>query len=238
MIVERLSDTTNTKKLLKKLGVDSGGINILSSKSKHYIIEIKDLHVGAANILKQDALSIGADLAVPRGTVIAKEPYVNCVLIATHKQLQTLSKKELAQPFGLKDLAHTLQAIVKIKNPKAVEIMGIINANEDSFFDGSRFEGRNALNAIYSMVEEGASIIDIGGVSSRPNAPLVSVAEEIIRVKPILQEIKKSKLYESTRFSIDSYSPEVISLALESGFSIVNDITGLENDEVCKHCSE
>lgn len=237
MIVEKLSSDINAKVLLKELGVDTGGINILASKMKHHVLFIKDLHVGAANILKQDALSIGADLAVPRGTVIAKNPFVDCILVATHKQLQTLSKKELAQPFGLKELAQTLQKILKAKNTYDIDIMGVINANDDSFFDGSRFKGPEAIKTIERMIEEGASIIDIGGVSSRPNAAIVSEEEELQRVQAILEAIKESKLYEKVRFSIDSYTPKVIFNALESGFSIVNDITGLENDEVCKLCA-
>ena len=237
MRIEKLSNDVDAKELLKKLGVDSGGVSILASKMKHHIIQIKDLHVGAANILKQDALSIGADLAVPRGTVIAKEPLVDCILIATHQQLKILSKKELAQPFGLKELAHKLEATLKVKKPKEIEIMGVINANEDSFFKESRYQDSSAIQKIQTMINEGASIIDIGGVSSRPNADIVGVEDELKRVKPILDSIKKNKLYENVRFSIDSYSPEVISYALDSGFNMVNDITGLENDEVCKLCS-
>ncbi len=238
MKIEKLSNDINVKDLLNKLGVDGGGISILASKCKHHIIYIKALHVGGANILKQDALSIGADLAVPRGTVIAKEPFVDCILIATQKQLKFLSKKELAQPFGLKELAFKLQKITKVKYPKKIEIMGVINVNEDSFFQGSRFEGIKAVQAIDSMIEKGAKIIDIGAVSSRPNAPQVDFEEEFTRVKMILDEIKNNKLYEKARFSIDSYAPKVISYALESGFSIVNDITGLQNDEVCKLCAQ
>ena len=237
MLVEKLSNNIDTKKLLNKLGVDGGGVGILHSKMHQHIIYIKDLHVGGANILKQDALSIGADVAVPRGTVIAKEPFVDCILIATQKQLQTLSKKELAQPFGLKDLAQELQAIARIQKPQKIEIMGVINTNQDSFFEGSRFQGKEAIQTIQKMIEDGAAIIDIGGVSSRPNAPIVDAKEELERVLPLLKEIKKSKIYENIRFSIDSYSPMVISEALESGFSIVNDITGLENDQVCKLCA-
>lgn len=238
MQVEKLSNTNDAKSLLTKLGVDGGGISILASKMSHHILYIKDLHVGAANILKQDALSIGADLAVPRGTVIAKEPFVDCILIATQQQLRNLSKKELAQPFGLKDLAHKIQAILKVQAPHKIELMGVINANKDSFFDGSRFQGNEAIQTIEKMIEEGADIIDIGGVSSRPNASIVSVKEELQRVLPILKEIYKNKLYEKASFSIDSYAPLVISKALESGFSIVNDITGLQSDEVCRLCAE
>lgn len=237
MQVEKLSNSVDAKKILISLGVDSGGINILASKMQQHIFYIKDLHVGAANILKQDALSVGADLAVPRGTVIAKTPHVDCILIATGKQLEILSKKELAQPFGLKKLAAKLKQFTKIKKPSHVEIMGVINANDDSFFSGSRFQGTHAIEKIVKMIEEGADIIDVGGVSSRPNSLSVSAEEELQRVKPILDAISKEKLYDKVRFSIDSYEPEVISYALESGFKIVNDITGLQNDEVCKLCA-
>ena len=234
MIVEKLSSHLDIKKYLENINVDSGGVSILSSKAKTHIISIKDLNVGGANILKQDALSIGADLAVPRGTVLAKTPRVDCILIATTAQLKTLSKKELAQPFGLKDLAHKLKKIANVKMPKSVEVMGIINTNDDSFVSASRFSDEDAIVKIEQMIEEGATIIDIGGVSSAPNARTVNADEELSRVKPICDLIKKKKFYEKARFSIDSYEPEVIEYALNAGFSIVNDITGLANDEVAK----
>ncbi len=237
MLIEKLSNNLDAKNYLKKLGVDGSGIKILSSKMKHHLIFIKDLPVGGANILKQDALSIGADLAVPRGTILALNPFVDCLLIATSKHLEILSKKELAQPFGLKDLALKLQEFIKIKKPNSVDIMGIINANDDSFYSGSRFKDSGAVERIVEMVEDGATIIDIGGVSSRPNAPVVTPKEELERVKPILDVIKSENLYDKVKFSIDSYEPSVISYALESGFNIVNDITGLENDEVIKLCA-
>jgi len=237
MRIEKLSNDTNIKYQLQKLGVDDGGINILASKAALHILYIYDLHVGAANILKQDALSIGADLAVPRGTVVAAKPKVDCILIANTKQLKALAKKELAQPFGLKDLAKQLKAFVQVHKPDSVEIMGIINANDDSFYAQSRFKDKDAIQTIEKMIEEGADIIDIGAVSSRPNAPHVSVEEELARIEPLLRLIKEEKLYEKVKFSCDSYEPQVLQMALESGFRIVNDITGLQNDEVCRLCA-
>jgi dihydropteroate synthase len=236
MKVQRISNDTDSTKLLTKIGVDNAGINILNSKMKHYTVLIKDLHVGGANILKQDALSIGADLAVPRGTVIASTKKVDCVLIASQKQLKILSKKELSQPFGLKELANELSKILKSDKVKNIKIMGVLNVNEDSFFDKSRLKTSHSIDRIETMIQDGADIIDIGAVSSRPYAPLVNAKDELQRVKPILLEISKNKLYEKVKFSIDSYEPKVISLALDNGFKIVNDITGLENDEVCKLC--
>jgi len=238
MLIEKLSSDIDIVAHLKALDVDGGGVKILADKAKLHIIHIKDLHVGAANILKQDALSIGADLAVPRGTVVGAAKRVDCLLIGTSKHLATLAKKELAQPFGLKDLAKQLDAYVRVKSLCKREIMGIINANDDSFFSESRFKSNSAIEKIEQMIADGASIIDIGGVSSAPNSELVDADEELARVKDICDLVVEKKLFEKARFSIDSYAPEVIEYALKSGFSIVNDITGLHNDRVCELCAK
>ncbi len=234
MVVEVLSNELNIKNYLKLLGVDGGGVNILAAKAEMHLVAIKDLHVGGANILKQDALSVGADLAVPKGTVIAAQKRVDALLIATTKELEILAKKELVQPFGLKELALKLKQIAKMKKPKECEIMGVINANDDSFFSGSRFLERDAVVMIEQMIEEGADIIDIGAVSSRPNAAIVSATEELERITPILELIKEKNIAQNVRLSIDSYEQLVVQKALDAGFTIVNDITGLENDAVCE----
>lgn len=218
---------------LENLKCDSGGIKIMSKKAKVHTLFIKNLHVGAANILKQDALSIGADLAVPRGVVIAKEKYVDALLIGTTKHFETLARKELAQPFGLKELAKVLKDFVK-EQKYSTKIMGVLNANEDSFFKNSRFDNSQASFKIEKMIEDGANIIDIGAVSSRPGSLPVSADEELNRIKDIVQTIYKNRYFEKVDFSIDSFEPKVIEYVLDHGFKIVNDITGLENDEVCK----
>jgi dihydropteroate synthase len=236
--VTKLSNKIDIKTYLETLGVDSGGVGILASKTRQHIVSIKNMPVGAANILKQDALSIGADLAVPRGTVTGAISKVDTLLIATQRQLQALAKKELAQPFGLKLLALELQKIIATQKPKKVKIMGVINANDDSFFSQSRFLADEAIVKIKKMIADGAEIIDVGGVSSRPNAKSVSAKEELLRVQPIYDLIAKEKLYEKAIFSCDSYEPEVIEYALKSGFSMVNDITGLQDQRVLELCAK
>jgi dihydropteroate synthase len=238
VLIEKLSSSLHVKQRLKELGVDGGGVDILASKMRLHYFYIRDLHVGAANILKQDALSIGADLAVPRGTVLAATSHVDAILIATTKELQILSKKELKQPFGLKEIALQLQSFLKAYRPKEPKIMAIINANEDSFYSQSRFMDKKALHVSHQMLEDGADIIDIGGVSSRPGSDMVSVDEELNRVKPVIDMLYKEKFYEKTCLSIDTYAPEVVKYALDSGFSMVNDITGLADESICKLCSQ
>jgi len=217
----------------KDLGCENTGSKILDKKSNINTIFIKDLHTGAANILKQDALSIGADLAVPRGTILNTTKTVNAILIATNKHLEILSKKELSQPFGLKTLATSLKEFIRKPN-KPTKIMGVINTNDDSFFESSRFKSIDAITKINQMINDGANIIDIGAVSSKPGSIKVDENEELNRIKDICDTIKKEELYKRVDFSIDSYTPSVIEYALKSGFKIVNDITGLSNIDVAK----
>jgi len=236
VVVEKLSNSIDLRHELKRIGVDGGGVSILEDKGHMHVIRIRELHVGGANILKQDALSIGADLAVPRGTVTASTPHVDVVLIATERQLQQLVKKEKVQPFGLKQLSEELESFCHLKRDDSITIMGILNANEDSFYHASRFQGSKAIERIETMIHEGAGIIDLGGVSSRPGSIAVSAEEELSRVRPIIDALYEQRFYEKTKLSLDSYEPLVIHYALERGFHIINDITGLANDEVARLC--
>ncbi len=234
MYMRELSTQIDTKAWIAKLNIEDGGQKILDEKMHFHLFYIQELHVGAANILKQDALSIGADLAVPKGTILCETPHVDCILMGTRKHMQILSKKELAQPFGLKLVAKELQRFLRASKTKSYQIMGVLNANEDSFFAQSRFQTHEAIVKMETMIEEGADIIDIGGVSSRPGSEPVSEEEELKRIQPVVDAIYQQRLYEKVQFSLDSYSPLALSYALERGFGIINDITGLKNDEVCR----
>jgi len=231
MEIYQLNNIKNKKQFLKALNVHGGGVSIMAKKMELFYFQIKDLKTPAVNILKQDALSIGAELATPSGVITCEKEFYDCLLVGTLKHIEILSQKELAQPFGLKALAKELQSFLKVKK-FPIHIMGIINANDDSFFSGSRFQSQDAIVKIKTMIEEGANIIDIGAVSSRPNAEIVSEEEELERIKDICDTIKSKNLYEKASFSIDSYTPSVIEYALKSGFNFVNDITGASNAEV------
>ena len=231
MHIYQLGNIADKKAALKQLGVQSAGVSIMAHKMELFYFFIKDLKAPAANILKQDALSIGADLAVPSGVILCEKPTYDCILIGSKKQMKILSKKELAQPFGLKSVANALIKFLSLK-VFPLQIMGVINANDDSFFKGSRFVAADAISQIEKMIVNGANIVDIGAVSSRPGAVEVSEDEELKRVKPICDIIKSRKLNEKIIFSIDSYTPSVIEYALKSGFAIVNDIRGASNEKV------
>ena len=233
MHIYKLGNITDKKAALKALGVESGGVGIMAKKMELLYFFIKDLKTPAANILKQDALSIGAELAVPGGVILCEKPVYDCILIGTKKHMELLSRKELAQPFGLKTIAIELKKFLSVKR-YPTQIMGVINANDDSFFEESRFIAEDAVTQCEKMIEEGASIIDIGAVSSRPGADKVSELVELERMKPICDMIHAEKLYEKATFSVDSYTPDVVKYALNRGFTLINDITGASNDEIIK----
>lgn len=116
----------------------------------------------------------------------------------------------------------------KTLNLDTPKIMGILNVTPDSFSDGGKWnKPDSALKHAARMVEEGASIIDIGGESTRPGATPVSVEEELERVIPAVEMISKEL---DVMISIDTSQPAVISEAIASGAHIWNDIRALRLD--------
>jgi dihydropteroate synthase len=226
MQIYRIDTPARKKEALQALDCDKGGVTIMAQKMETLLFKIERMPVGAANILKQDALALGAELAVPTGVVNCKESHFDAILMGTPRQLARLARKERVQPFGLKELGRQLESFLK-EYRFQTKIMGVVNANDDSFYPGSRFKEEAAVERIVRMIEEGAKIIDVGGVSSRPGSEPVLAQEELARITPIVETIQREKLTEKVSFSIDSYTPEVVAFALEHGFSIVNDITGM-----------
>ena len=107
-------------------------------------------------------------------------------------------------------------------------LMGIINVTPDSFYDGGkRFDPAKAVADGVGLVEEGADMIDIGGESTRPGAPPVSAEEELQRVLPVVQGLRRTV---KVPISIDTYKARVARAALTAGADIVNDISALRFD--------
>ena len=107
-------------------------------------------------------------------------------------------------------------------------IMGILNVTPDSFSDGGRWNDLEAARLhTADMIAQGAAIVDVGGESTRPGHVQISVQEEIDRVVPVIEMIKKNF---DTPVSIDSYKSQVVEAALKAGADLVNDIWGLKYD--------
>ena len=117
----------------------------------------------------------------------------------------------------------------KRDNHTQTAICGIINVTPDSFSDGGQFFAvEEALKQARKLIAEGATILDIGGESTRPGSSYVEIEEEIQRVVPVIQAIRQES---DVRISVDTWKSQVAEAALRAGANIVNDITGLMGDE-------
>ena len=107
--------------------------------------------------------------------------------------------------------------------------MGILNVTPDSFFDGGKFIGaKEVLEQAGKMLTAGADLIDVGGYSSRPGAADISEEEEMARVLPAIQILAKN--FPDAIICIDTFRSRVARLAVEAGASMINDISGGEQD--------
>ena len=107
----------------------------------------------------------------------------------------------------------------------APRVMGIVNVTPDSFSDGGKFNRSDkAIAHAMQLVEEGADILDIGGESTRPGATPVPLEEELKRVLPVIKALAQA----GVPLSIDTYKPEVMRAAIDSGVDMVNDVRALQ----------
>ncbi len=231
----------NILKELTSIGFDSGYLNFAQNKYKGSAYKIFNLKPYEANILKQICLSLGFDCAVSRDTVTCKCEKTDCLIFASRLQYEKLIHKLNEQPFRLKivsqkllDIINYVPETIKIRNNvfdwKRSYIMGILNVTPDSFSDGGKYCNINkAIEHCIQMVESGADIIDIGGESTRPEADFVSVEEEIKRVIPVIEQIRKN--YTDIPISVDTRNYKTAKEALEAGADIINDVSGLDYDK-------
>ena len=118
---------------------------------------------------------------------------------------------------------------VKLEIGRQTLVMGILNATPDSFSDGGRYLAvEEAVKHARQMVEAGAGLLDIGGESTRPGAAFVSAEEEINRIVPVVEALRKELPH--IPLSIDTYKAETAKAAMKAGAHIINDIWGLKHD--------
>ena len=222
MKIFKINPQTDFNEICEIIRPSDEGRNLMKKKSAINFFLIKDLRSPAANILKQDALSVGAELVTNRDVILGGANSA-ALLMATDAQALALAKKEAAQDFGLKNLAKFLKS--PFKKPQRAQIMGVVNVNEDSFNAASRVNEKSGIEKIEAMIEAGADYIDLGGVSSRPGSEYCGREEEFRRIKDIVEEIYRLNLHEKAKFSLDSFDPYCLEFALNHGFKMINDIT-------------
>jgi dihydropteroate synthase len=233
----------------KIIGATANGQEIMVRKIFPLALKVKAVDIRAANILKQEMLARNGDVVTSRDVIVKSEGLTDVIILGSPGSISNLAEKIRQQPFGLKKLSETIGEYLKKisidddSKKKLIDIagrnfdtekegaliMGILNVTPDSFYDGGSCTDESMMrNRVSEIVEEGAHIIDIGGLSTRPGSAPVSPEEEISRILPAIEFTKNNF---DIIISADTYRSVVAKRAIEAGAHIINDISGLGFDE-------
>lgn len=239
----QIRSANEAKNLLAKIGAYKMSFDIMAPKAILRILYLKDIPFTTCNILKQEMLSLGGEVAVSKGIISAKDKKSDCLIIGNLSQIKELILKLKKQPLAFSKISCRIERLVQNYQKTNLEfkcrnfrlnlrrktyIMGVLNITPDSFSDGGQFfDKEEAFERALQLEKEGADIIDIGGQSTRPRAGEISSEEEIKRILPVIKRLRRRI---KIPISIDTYKFKVAKVALEEGASILNDIYGLRRD--------
>ena len=236
------------RELMAAIGVHPQGVDIMAAKFTGRALYVKNLKTVAANILKQEALSAGAEAAVNKHVVTCRVARSDALLFGTAAALGAVGEKLAGQDFGLDglgkamcrvlaawDAVPSLQLKGKTYRLERPLVIGILNVTPDSFSDGGRFlEPAAAVNRARELLGHGADVVDVGGESTRPGAACVSAEEELSRVLPVVEAIAPDY-----PVSVDTRKAAVARKCAQAGAAMVNDVSaGRDDPAVAAVCAE
>ena len=233
----------NLRYELKNIGVHQASIETFMNKSAILPLKVLKVRTPAANIIKQEMLACGGDCAIHAGCVVCAQDHSDILLLGTKKHYRLLLQKMTLMPyFGLPKIKEELQSFLenaplktiladnRVLEYDQVVVMGILNITPDSFYADSRvWSIDEVINRAGQMLRDGAEILDIGGESTRPGSDSINPQEEIARIVPVVEALRKE--YPQSILSIDTYHAETAEATLASGADIINDISAMEYDE-------
>lgn len=238
------------RRLIDLTGADTGSIPRLRRRDRITVILVENIASPAASILKQCMLSGGADALVHREVLTCRTDFTNAAVYGTPSSICRGCDSMKGQPFGLEALSLQIRRFAEHDTlPDSIEvngihlsyksrplIMGILNVTPDSFSDGGRYHSpADAVKKALQMEGEGASMIDIGGESTRPGSSPVSAEEQISRVIPVIRGIRAES---GVPVSIDTSIPDVARAALSAGAGLINSINGMETPGMAEIAAE
>ncbi len=221
---------------LSKVGASPSSLPFFENKREMLCLLVNLMPSAAANILKQEMLSVGGDAAVHAHAVDCREPSSRAILFGCRRQLAEVTAKLKKMPWwGFPELADEILSAVCERSAKT-QLMGIINLTDDSFFASSRTDEKDVVNRAKQLVAEGADIIDIGAESSRPNAERVAEDIELAKITQAVRAVRTE--LPNIVISTDTTRVSVAAAALENGADIINDVSGLADERMAEICAE
>ena len=239
-----IADEQEALAAFKSVEVSQPGFGYMMPKALFCCLKFKAIPARAANVLKQEMLSRGGEAAVSEHALYG-EGNTDVILMGTYLQYGRLSDKLRRQPFrSLQAMADAIDDCIAGLKAKtfeltfpngvtmnlsdATKIVGILNVTPDSFSDGGcYFSPEAAVEKAWQLRADGADIIDVGAVSSRPGSELASAEEEWRRLEPVLTILGREKFL----LSLDTFRADIAQKALDLGVAMINDISGFALDE-------
>lgn len=228
-LIKELSNTYIEQELIS-IGFDKSYTHCAKNKFEYKNFKIFNLTAAQANILKQTALTVGADCGTHREVITGKIDNSSCIIGGNIAQLQKIADKLQKQPFGLKKLGELLKEKSSLPVPQKTGIMGILNITQNSFSDGGEYYNfEDSIKHLHQLIEEGADIIDIGAESTKPYSTAIDADKQLQKLEPILKYIKENNI--NTPISIDTRDSKVAQRCIELGADIINDVSGFDYDK-------
>lgn len=250
-ILQRTSDTNahpidissacDLKRHLGEIDIADGDIEKTADQFLYSTIKLEGVDTRAANLMKASIETLGGAIAMRREAQEFTVRETDIIVSGSRRTLSLLATRLRGEPFGLDGIAAEIDACISsgarlmswggrvLDFTRKTYVMGILNCTPDSFYPASRNETlREAMKSAREMIGAGVDIIDVGGESSRPGSDPIEADEEIRRVIPVVQAIRKES---DIMISVDTRRKEIAERALDAGADIINDISGLKRNE-------
>jgi dihydropteroate synthase len=249
-ILQRTSDTNahpidissagDLKRHLGEIDIADGDIEKITDEFLYNTIKLEGVDTRAANLMKTCIETLGGGLAMRKEAQEFTVRETDLIISGSRRTLSLLATRLRGEPFGLDGIAAEISACLStgarlmswgsrvLDFTRKTYVMGILNCTPDSFYPASRNETlREAMKSAREMIGAAVDIIDVGGESSRPGSDPIEPDEEIRRVIPVVQAIRRES---DIMISVDTRRREIAERALDAGADIINDISGLKRN--------
>ncbi len=236
-----ISSAVDLKRHLGEIDIADTDIERVADQFLYITLKLEGVDTRAANLMKSCLETLGGGLAMKKEAHEFTVRETDLIVSGSRRTLALLATRLRGEPFGLDGIAAEIAACLSsgsrvmswgnrtLDFTRKTYVMGILNCTPDSFYPASRNEGlREAMKSARDMVAAGVDIIDVGGESSRPGSDPIEPEEEIRRVIPVVQAIRRES---DIMISVDTRRRDIAERALDAGADIINDISGLKHSD-------
>jgi dihydropteroate synthase len=240
-----ITSAVDLKRHLGEIDIADQDVEKVADQFLYITMKLEGVDTRAANLMKSCIETLGGGLAMKKEAHEFTVRETDLIISGSRRTMALLATRLRGEPFGLDGIAGEISACLSsgarvmtwgsriLDFTRKTYVMGILNCTPDSFYPASRNETlREAVKSTREMISAGVDIIDVGGESTRPGSDPIEADEEIRRVIPVVQAVRRES---DIMISVDTRRREIAERALDAGADIINDISGLKhNDDLAR----